>query len=171
MISKEIVQCTEDMKAVAQTGRMTLDIQVRAYDLLEKIMDLPDGGTVGPADMYCDTVATWCSTLGPAEDLCRTFHEHAALLDAAFDAGALKKEAQDRLTPFSVAFEKAVIKAKEAAERQRAIADKAYQKELGLSTDQFIQLRAWEIIEKKEGANIDVLVGSGGTASMWNVRR
>lgn len=64
-----------------------------------------------------------------------------------------------------------MLKAKEAAECQRAIADKAYQKELGLSTDQFIQLRAWEIIEKKEGANIDVLVGSGGTASMWNVRR
>ncbi|MBP3553426.1 MAG: SPFH domain-containing protein, partial [Bacteroidaceae bacterium] len=64
-----------------------------------------------------------------------------------------------------------MLVAREAAERQRAIADKAYQKELGLSTDQFIQLRAWEIIEKKEGANIDVLVGSGGTASMWNVRR
>lgn len=66
---------------------------------------------------------------------------------------------------------KEMLVAREAAERQRAIADKAYQKELGLSTDQFIQLRAWEIIEKKEGANIDVLVGSTGTSSMWNVRR
>lgn len=64
-----------------------------------------------------------------------------------------------------------MLKAKEAAERQRAIADKAYQEELGLSTDQFIQLKAWEIIEKKDGANIDVLVGSTGTSSMWNVRR
>ncbi|MBO5083518.1 MAG: SPFH domain-containing protein [Bacteroidaceae bacterium] len=64
-----------------------------------------------------------------------------------------------------------MLKAKEAAERQRAIADKAYQKELGLSTDQFIQLKAWEIIEKKDGANIDVLVGNTGTANMWNVRR
>ena len=64
-----------------------------------------------------------------------------------------------------------MLKAKEAAERQRAIADKAYQKELGLSTDQFMQLKAWEIIEKKDGANIDVLVGNTGTANMWNVRR
>lgn len=64
-----------------------------------------------------------------------------------------------------------MLKAKEAAERQRAIADKAYQKELGLSTDQFIQLKAWEIIEKKDGANIDVLVGNTGTSNMWNVRR
>lgn len=66
---------------------------------------------------------------------------------------------------------KEMLVAREAAERQRAIADKAYQKELGLNTDQFIQLRAWEIIEKKEGANIDVLVGASGAASMWNVRR
>lgn len=64
-----------------------------------------------------------------------------------------------------------MLKAKEAAERQRAIADKAYQKEMGLSTDQFIQLRAWEVIEKKDGANIDVLVGANGTSNMWNVRR
>ena len=64
-----------------------------------------------------------------------------------------------------------MLKAKEAAERQRAIADKAYQKELGLNTEQFIQLKAWGIIEKKDGANIDVLVGSTGASSMWNVRR
>lgn len=60
--------------------------------------------------------------------------------------------------------------AKEAAERQRAIADKAYQRELGLSTDQFIQLKAWEIIAEKEGANIDVLFETGAN-KMWNVRR
>ena len=61
--------------------------------------------------------------------------------------------------------------AKEAAERQRAIADKAYQDELGLNTDQFIQLRAWEIIKDKQGANIDVLFNAEGTNKMWNVRR
>lgn len=64
-----------------------------------------------------------------------------------------------------------MLKAKEAAERQRAIADKAYQEEMGLSADQFIQLKAWEVIEKKDGANIDVLVGSNGASNMWNVRR
>jgi hypothetical protein len=66
---------------------------------------------------------------------------------------------------------KDMLIAKEAAERQRAIADKAYQDELGLSTDQFIQLRAWEIIKEKQGANIDVLFNADGTSKMWNVRR
>lgn len=64
-----------------------------------------------------------------------------------------------------------MLVAREAAERQRAIADKAYQEELGLTTDQFIQLRAWEIISEKNGANIDVLFNADGTNKMWNVRR
>ena len=64
-----------------------------------------------------------------------------------------------------------MLVAREAAERQRAIADKAYQEELGLTTDQFIQLRAWEIIKDKNGANIDVLFNADGTNKMWNVRR
>ena len=61
--------------------------------------------------------------------------------------------------------------AREKAERQRAIADKAYQEEMGLTPAQFIQLRAWEIIEKKQGANIDVLFNADDTNKMWNVRR
>ena len=66
---------------------------------------------------------------------------------------------------------KEMLEAKEAAERQRAIADKAYQEELGLTTDQFIQLRAWEIIKEKEGANIDVMFNADRTNTMWNIRR
>lgn len=62
-------------------------------------------------------------------------------------------------------------KARESAEKQRAIADKAYMRELGLTPEQFIQLRAWEVIEKKQGANIDVLVGAGSASNMWNIRR
>ena len=64
-----------------------------------------------------------------------------------------------------------MLVAREAAERQRAIADKTYQEELGLTTDQFIQLRAWEIIKEKNGANIDVLFNAEGATKMWNVRR
>lgn len=66
---------------------------------------------------------------------------------------------------------KEMLEAKEAAERQRAIADKAYQEELGLTTDQFIQLRAWEIIKEKQGANIDVMFNADRTNTMWNIRR
>lgn len=59
--------------------------------------------------------------------------------------------------------------AREKAERQRAIADKAYREELGLSTGDFINLKWIETIAEKQGANIDVMVGPA--TSMWNIRR
>lgn len=59
---------------------------------------------------------------------------------------------------------------REAAERQRAIADRAYMNSMGLTANQYIELRAWEIIEKKEGANVDVLF-NGSTDAIWNIRR
>jgi hypothetical protein len=42
--------------------------------------------------------------------------------------------------------------------------------EMNLTPQQFIQLRAWDIIEKKDGASIDVLF-DGSTEKMWNIRR
>lgn len=61
-------------------------------------------------------------------------------------------------------------KKRETAEKQRAVADKAYMHEMGLNADQYIQLRAWNIIEEKQGANIDVLF-NGSANSIWNIRR
>ena len=109
MISKELVQCTEDMRQSAQTGRISLDACVRAYDLLEKIMDLPEGGTVGPADVYSDTVATWCSFLGPAEEFCAEYKRLAAVLETAYDSQTLMAEVQERLKPLEKALEDAAL--------------------------------------------------------------
>jgi regulator of protease activity HflC (stomatin/prohibitin superfamily) len=61
--------------------------------------------------------------------------------------------------------------AREKAERQRAIADKAYREELGLSTQDFITLKWIETIAAKEGASIDVMVGANSTTPMWNIKR
>lgn len=72
------------------------------------------------------------------------------------------KQTQDRETEVQVAREK--------AERQRAIADKAYMREMGLNPQQFIQLKAWDIIAQKQGANIDVLFNADATMKMWNVK-
>lgn len=59
--------------------------------------------------------------------------------------------------------------AREAAERQRAIADKAYQNEMGMSTAQFLQLRQLEVIEKSNNPNINVLFGAGADTKVWHV--
>lgn len=68
------------------------------------------------------------------------------------------KETQDRSAEMETA--------RANAERQRAIADKAYMREMGLTPDQFITLK----IVEKSNPNIDIVMG-GGTNSMWNIRR
>lgn len=73
------------------------------------------------------------------------------------------KQTQERRREMEVAREK--------TEKQRAIADKAYQNEMGLSTKDYIALKAWDIIKEKNGANIDVLFNSNDTEKMWNIRR
>ena len=60
--------------------------------------------------------------------------------------------------------------AREKAETKRALADKAYMREMGLTPDQFIQLNAWEIIKDKDGASIDILF-DGSSKPVWNIRR
>lgn len=115
MISKELEQCTADMRAIADTGHFGLDAQVRAYDLLEKIMDLPDGGAVGPADVYSDTVATWCSALGPAEAFCTEYARLADVLENLYDEAVLRIEAESRLGPLSEAVRLSAVKSEEAA--------------------------------------------------------
>lgn len=73
------------------------------------------------------------------------------------------KQTQERLAE--------VEEAREKAERKRALADKAYQDELGLSTQDFISLKWIETIASKKDANIDVLVGGSDHTNMWNIRR
>ena len=70
----------------------------------------------------------------------------------------------------------AAIQAKQTQEKRvemenaRTIADKAYMNAMNLSPSQFIQLRQWDVTEKKDGANIDVLVG-GSEVPMWNIKQ
>lgn len=59
--------------------------------------------------------------------------------------------------------------AREKAERQKAVADKAYMSEMNLNPQQFIQLKWVETVAQKQGANIDVLVGPA--EYMWNIKR
>lgn len=62
-------------------------------------------------------------------------------------------------------------KVRTEAEAQRARADKAYREEMGLTADQFIALQ-WVETAQKNGASVDILVGSGGgTDPIWNIRR
>lgn len=97
MLAKELMQCVEDMRLAAQTGRITLQACVRAYDLLDKILELPNIGIAGPVEKFCE--------------------EYFLLetdLKAAYDEEALNAEAQQEMAPFVKALDDAAEKARKA---------------------------------------------------------
>ena len=111
MISKELVQCAEDMRQVAQCGKMTLDAQARAYDLLEKIEELRD------------SLAALCSSMGPAEEFCGEYLCLAEVLSPAYDEEALKQEACERLKQFESALNDASAQVSKMTELHQCAKD------------------------------------------------
>lgn len=99
-MTKDIMQCTSDMQIIAETGKYSLEAQVRAFDLLEKILAFMEG-TPSCSEARCgDTVATWFSALGPAEEFCRTYEQLADVLRELYDNEYLKNAADEALKAF-----------------------------------------------------------------------
>lgn len=55
-------------------------------------------------------------------------------------------------------------------EKLKGIADRTYKEVMGMTNDQFLQLKNIEMISEKANANVDVLVGSG-YAPVWNIKK
>ena len=95
MISKEIEFCVQDMRNAVCTSKITLEAQVRAYDLLDRLMSLPQGmsGLLPAAQEFCQTYESLSSSLEAAYD-------EQSLLDAAkmlsFRYEALMQQSQER---------------------------------------------------------------------------
>lgn len=94
--------CVEDMKEVASEGKMGLDAQVRAYDLLSCLLEAQDYGGI---DVLPAHVCEFCETFASVSDR----------LDAAFDLDGLKAEAGARLEGLRKAENEARFEAAAAA--------------------------------------------------------
>ena len=77
-----IASCAADMQEVAASGKMTLEAQVRAYDLLQYLSE--DGVSVS-----VDAASVFCS----AYEICK------GILENAYDADSLKDELEALLAP------------------------------------------------------------------------
>lgn len=93
-----IARCAAEMQEVAASGKMTLQAQVRAYDLLQAL----SGESVPVA-------------ASAAENYCRTYEQLAGKLEAAYDADALKQEIESVLAPARHAVNEARFEAAAAA--------------------------------------------------------
>ena len=90
-------ECIKDMVSIAETGRWTLEAQVRSYDLFDS---LADGLEVSEEDKAA---------------YLKTYEECSERLSAIFDADALKNEAETRLRAFEDELNESRFKAAAAA--------------------------------------------------------
>lgn len=102
-MEKQILQCVEDMQDIVAEGKYSLDAQVRAYDLLEGLIEFYDGVRISD------------SLIGAATHFLAVYEENSAILSLSFDPSALKEEAAERIRPLEEACNEARFEAAAAA--------------------------------------------------------
>ena len=101
MISKEIEFCVQDMHNAVCIGGITLDAQVRAYDLLERLMDLPKE-VVG--------------MLPATQEFCQTYESLSDSLETLYDEQSLRDQARQKSLKYEELLHEADARAKSAEE-------------------------------------------------------
>ena len=106
-----IALCIADIEAVAVSGKMSLDMQVRAYDLLQSLSEAADGGVMpsGAAEFGAMPSGTACGLFRDA------YEKHSEKLAAAFDVEALARELETVTEPLRNAMNEARFEAASAA--------------------------------------------------------
>ena len=89
------------MRSAAQTSRLSLEQQVRAYDLLQMLGEASDRGIL-PSESI-------------SKEFCEVYEESADALDRAYDKAALKEELSAVLEPLKQAVIEARFEAASAA--------------------------------------------------------
>ncbi len=100
-MDKLIAHCIEDMKSVTRTSKLTLDAQVRAYDLLQTLGEAADRGVL-PSE-------------SASNEFCAVYKASESLLGAAYDETELRAEYESMLKPFQDAVTEARFEAASAA--------------------------------------------------------
>lgn len=101
MISKEIAICHEDMCKAAETGRISLEAQVRVYDLIEKIFQIQDLAYMCPdREEYSRAVKSYTSD----------YKKLSSALDSTYDEALLLEEAENILQPYRTALAEAALR-------------------------------------------------------------
>ena len=100
-MDKLISKCIEDMRSAAQTLRLSLKQQVRAYDLLQMLGEASDRGIL-PSESI-------------SKEFCEVYEESAGAVNRAYDEAALKEELSAVLEPLKQAVTEARFEAASAA--------------------------------------------------------
>lgn len=126
--------CIEDMKSVTQSCRLSLDAQVRAYDLLDMILSEMCGD---------DVLKAWV----------REFMEaYSPSLDETYDEAALREEASQKQKKYEEALNEARFKAA-SAESLHLYAKDIF--EIWQNSGVFARRRALKDLRKRAGFKLE----------------
>lgn len=101
-INKALAACADDMRSVSSEGFLSLDAQVRAYDLLSALLECQEYGFEGVDSVMA---AGFRQAYEPVSDK----------LESAFDEEKLKAEASERVSGLKAAENEARFEAAAAA--------------------------------------------------------
>lgn len=130
-------QCISDMKSVAQTGKYTLEAQVRAYDLLDFILS----ESCTPALLE-----------GWFEEFQKVYSANAEALAEAYEQSALEKEAAEAVKTGEEALKEARFKAA-SAESLHLYAKDVF--EVWQKSGVFARRRALKDLRKRAGFKLE----------------
>ena len=104
-MEKQLRLCTEDMKHMQEHSVYDLDVQTRAYDLLDVLLAMEPLSSSEVPDGFSQAASSYCDV----------FENVADLLDRLYDEQALKNEAKERLVGHETALNEARFEAASAA--------------------------------------------------------
>lgn len=102
IINTALEACSDDIRSSAEAGTVTLDAQVRAYDLLSGLLEAKEYGFSGVS-------------VDLADAFCKVYESLSDKLEAAFDADSLMKSAISRLDDLKAAEKESRFEAAAAA--------------------------------------------------------
>ena len=138
-LESHIASCTSDIYDAAASGIYTLDMQIRAYDLLDSLMIMQEAGGQIPA-----TEA--------GKSFCKAHQEHKDRLMQLVEEAGLKAEAEERMRPYMTALEEAEAKAETAA-RLHELAKETFS--IWQSSGLFARQRALRRLRRSAGFRLE----------------
>lgn len=137
MISKEIEFCVQDMRNAVCTGKVTLEAQVRAYDLLDKLMSLPQG---------------MAELLPAAQDFCQTYESLSSSLEAVYNEQNLLEEAKLQSLRYEELMQQSQARSKAAEDLHNAARETF---EIWQSRGYFARRKALRSLRAKAGFRLE----------------
>ena len=152
MISAGLKQCIADMREAVHDGRMTLEAQTRAYDLLGYLLEAPAGEVVTDGCVTASEDDARTGMTASAGAFLSAYSECSDKLSAAYDGNQLREESDAQLEPFRKAL-------KESEDRLKTMTDlhdcakKTY--EIWTGAGFFARQKALRILRQKAGFRLE----------------